>query len=314
LQVWFNETTTGWADDRSHLHTASDEMFVVLEGTVVVDVGGRRVRVEAGEFCCFPAGLAHRIVSTEPPLRTLMIRAPSVDDKVYPSPPPTTERVREVRERLFAAGSVVARADGLRRELFPVAIGLEEGLSLRDWVQKERALSTFETGLGFGISTLCICEALVANRPGASHLACDPYQFKALPGHRTTYAGVGLEILEDAGVRDLVEFYAEESQIVLPRLLAEDRRFDLAFLDGNHRFEGVFLDLVYAGRLLREGGIVFVDDTQLPGVRRAIDFCVANLGWSIEDGGTEGDVHEWLVVRTGSHEAFLRPYFEFVDF
>jgi hypothetical protein len=43
----------------------------------------------------------------------------------------------------------------------------------------------------------------------------------------------------------------------------------LAFLDGNHRFEGVFLDLVYSGRLLREGGIVFADDTQLAGVRRA---------------------------------------------
>jgi hypothetical protein len=33
-------------------------------------------------------------------------------------------------------------------------------------------------------------------------------------------------------VRDLVDFHAEESQIVLPRLLAEGRRFDLAFIDG----------------------------------------------------------------------------------
>ena len=28
------------------------------------------------------------------------------------------------------------------------------------------------------------------------------------------------------------------------------RRSDLAFLDGNHRCEGVFLDLIYSGRLL----------------------------------------------------------------
>jgi hypothetical protein len=118
---------------------------------------------------------------------------------------PTAERVREVRERLFAAGSVVARADGVRRELFPVAIGIEEGLSLREWVRKERALSTLETGLGYGISTLFICEALLANRPDGRHVAADPYQLKGLPGHRTTYVGVGLEILEDAGVRGLVE-------------------------------------------------------------------------------------------------------------
>jgi methyltransferase family protein len=61
---------------------------------------------------------------------------------------------------------------------------------------------------------------------------------------------------------------------LLPRLLAEGRRFDLAFLDGNHRFEGVFLDLIYSGRVLKAGGIVFFDDTQLPGVRRAVDFCI----------------------------------------
>ena len=225
-----------------------------------------------------------------------------------------TERVREVRERLFTAGTVVARADGVRRELFPIAIGLEEGLSLREWVRRERASSTLETGLGYGIATLFICEALLANGPGGRHVAADPYQFSGLPGQRTTYVGVGLQILEDAGVRDLVEFYAEESQIVLPRLLAEGRRFDLVFLDGNHRFEGVFLDLIYSGRLLKEGGIVFVDDTQLPGVRRAIDFCVANLGWVIEDGGEKGDAHEWLVVRTGPSDAFLRPFTQFVDF
>jgi hypothetical protein len=38
---------------------------------------------------------------------------------------------------------------------------------------------------------------------------------------------------------------------VLPRLLGDGRQLDLAFLDG-HRFEGVFLDLIYSGRLLDE--------------------------------------------------------------
>jgi predicted O-methyltransferase YrrM len=227
---------------------------------------------------------------------------------------PTGERVREVRERLFADRAVVAVADGGRRELFPVAIGISEGLALREWVREEHAQQTFETGLGFGISTLFVCEGLLSNGPDGRHLAVDPYQFSGLPGQRTTYAGVGLQVLEEAGVRELVEFHAEESQIVLPRLLAEGRRFDLAFIDGNHRFEGVFLDLIYAGRLVTQGSIVFVDDTQLPGVRRAVNFCVANLGWVIEDEGQEGDVHEWLVLRTGPSELFQRPFEQFADF
>jgi predicted O-methyltransferase YrrM len=181
-------------------------------------------------------------------------------------------------------------------------------------VREVGARRTLETGLGFAVATLFICEALLEHGSGVSHVAADPYQLAALPQHRTRFAGAGLRALEDAGVRHVVEFHAEESQIVLPRLLAEGRSFDLAFLDGNHRFEGVFLDLVYAGRLLNPGGIVFVDDMQLPAVARAVSFCVSNLGWRVEDEGGEGDEHEWVVLRTGSPKAFERPFRDFVDF
>lgn len=225
----------------------------------------------------------------------------------------TIEKLREVRERLFREGTVVARTDGRSRDMFPVAIGEGEGLALLDWVRREGALRTLETGLGFAISTLFICEGLLANGPGGRHVASDPYQYECLSIHRTTYAGVGLQVLEDAGVRDLVEFYPEESQIILPRFLAEGRRFDLAFIDGNHRFEGVILDLVYAGRLLKEGGVVFVDDAHLPGVGKAINFCLKNLGWVSEVRGDE-DGHGWMVLRTGSQEAYVRPFADFVDF
>jgi hypothetical protein len=46
--------------------------------------------------------------------------------------------------------------------------------------------------------------------------------------------------------------------------------------------------------VLEERSIVFVDDVQLPGVRRAVAFCLSNLGWTAEGGGEEG-FHEWLV-------------------
>jgi hypothetical protein len=61
-------------------------------------------------------------------------------------------------------------------------------------------------------------------------------------------------VLDEAGLTGLVEFHAEESQIVLSRFLTEGRTFDLAFIDGNHRFDGIFVDLVYIGRLLRSEG------------------------------------------------------------
>ena len=204
------------------------------------------------------------------------------------------ERLRQVRERLALD------------ELAPVAIGPEEGAALRECVRRERAERTIETGLGYAVSTLFICEGLLANGPGARHVAIDP----RLPN---SHVDAGLRTLEEAGVRGLVEFHAEASEVVLPRLLGEGRSFDLAFVDGNHRFEGVFLDLAYCGRLLRAGGVVFTDDAQLPAVRRAVGFCVANLEWTVEDEGSEGE-HAWLVLRTGPHEAYRRPFDAFVEF
>lgn len=223
------------------------------------------------------------------------------------------EQLQAVQKRLVSSGTVVA-PDGERREIFPVAIGPVEGAALRDRVIQEEALRTFETGLGFALSTLFICEGLLANGPGGGHVAIDPFQHRPAPAAETTYAGVGLRTLEEAGVRSLVEFYEQESQIVLPRLLEEGRTFDLAFIDGSHRFEAVFLDLIYAGRLVLERGIVFVDDTQLAPVRRAVEFCIDNLGWEVDGAGSDGDDHAWMALRTGPTARLGRPFSEFADF
>jgi mannose-6-phosphate isomerase-like protein (cupin superfamily) len=84
LQIWYNNTTTPRKDDGLHKHLESDECFIVLKGALIVELeNNQRARVSAGEFCCFPLGLYHAVVDVETPAATLMIRAPSVNDKVY---------------------------------------------------------------------------------------------------------------------------------------------------------------------------------------------------------------------------------------
>lgn len=83
LQIWFNNTTEHWVDDRLHVHAESDECFIVLRGAITVDVEGKRFTIGAGEFCCFPRGIFHAVIGVEPPVESLMIRAPSVLDKMY---------------------------------------------------------------------------------------------------------------------------------------------------------------------------------------------------------------------------------------
>ncbi len=170
----------------------------------------------------------------------------------------TLGRVRQVIGHLVGDGRAVARSDGSVHTLFPVAIGPAEGAAIRSWVIRERASRTIEVGLGYGISALFVCEGLLTiGEPAARHVVIDPYQ-------DTRFAGCGLQFLDDAGVGGLVEHHAEESQITLPRLVSEGRRFDLAIVDGNHRFDAVFVDLFYLGKLLRPGGVTFVDDYHLP--------------------------------------------------
>jgi predicted O-methyltransferase YrrM len=217
------------------------------------------------------------------------------------------QRVRRVIERLVRDGTAIARSNHTTHRIFPVAASVAEGEALREWVTREGARQTIEVGLGYGISALFICAGLLESAdPTVRHVAVDPNQ-------ETRFADCGRQFLEDAGVAKLVEFYAEESQTALPRLLSEGRQFDLAFVDGNHRFDGVFVDLVYLGRLVRAGGVIFVDDYQLPAVGRAASFFLRNLGWVLEEVSAADELHQWAVLRT-SDVADTRPFDYYVDF
>ena len=215
-------------------------------------------------------------------------------------------QIERILADLLGSGEIQAD-DGTVHRLFPVAISAEEGQALRDWVVREQATSTIEVGLGYGVSALFICQGLVMNDDDAArHTVIDPFQ-------ATGFANSGLQALARAGVADMVEHHPEESQTALPRLVTESRRFDLAFVDGNHRYDAVFLDLIYLGRLVRGGGVIFIDDYQLPAVARAVSFCVTNLDWTIEELSPTDGNHQWAVLRTTA-EPKERPFDFFVHF
>jgi predicted O-methyltransferase YrrM len=202
--------------------------------------------------------------------------------------------VQAVIGRLIASRAVVDRL-GQEHALFPVAITPAEGEALRGWIERERATNTIEIGLAYAFATLHIVDGLLANVSGARtvrHAAVDPFQ-------TSSFAGLGRQHLAEAGVADLVDVHEEESQLILPRMVAEGRSFDFAFVDGNHRFDRVFLDLVYLGRLLRPGAVVFVDDFQMRAIARSIEFLTSNRSWKVEEQGPFGDLeHQWVVLRT----------------
>lgn len=84
LQIWYNNSAEPWRDPDLHWHEESDECFIVLRGSLIVEVeAGARHVIGPGEFCCFPRRMLHGVVEVHPPIETFMIRAPSVADKRY---------------------------------------------------------------------------------------------------------------------------------------------------------------------------------------------------------------------------------------
>lgn len=180
--------------------------------------------------------------------------------------------LEEFVEEAYRRGSVRDTA-GNRIELSPHSVEPEPGAAVRDLALAEEAERTIEVGLALGMSALFLCQAVL--RRNGRHVAIDPFQ-------RESWNGAGLRTLREAGVGDLVEVIEEESQLALPRLVADGREFDFAFIDGDHRFEGVFLDLYFMTRLVRPGGLIVVDDTWMPAVRTAVAYVEKNLAATLE--------------------------------
>ena len=83
LLLLCNNSDIPWVDPAPHVHRESDEAYMVLRGTIALNIGQDRVIVSAGEICFVPAGVAHAVVNVEVPYRGFVIRAPALSDKVY---------------------------------------------------------------------------------------------------------------------------------------------------------------------------------------------------------------------------------------
>jgi hypothetical protein len=84
--------------------------------------------------------------------------------------------------------------------------------------------------------------------------------------------------LEEAGLGTIVTLYEEPSELCLPRLVTEGLRVDFAFVDGHHLFDYVVTECLFLGKLLPRGGLLVVDDANLPAIGRACDFFSTNRG------------------------------------
>ena len=187
---------------------------------------------------------------------------------------PSADTIRQRIERLYAEQAVLDEA-GVSHPILPIGVTPERGAFIAGLCRAERPAATLEVGMAWGLSTLHILSALAEVRgsaAGAPHVVMDPFQ-------ASRFRNAARCLVREVGAEAMVEFYPEPSEIVLPRMVAAGRQFDLAFIDGDHHFDPGFVDFFFVHRLLKPGGLVIFDDVLFDGIYLTSRWAETNLGY-----------------------------------
>ena len=198
--------------------------------------------------------------------------------------------MNEIIDQIFRTGYVEdARGNSYKSAS---SVTFETGTLLYDLVRSLKPDKTLETGMAQGMSTLFICQAHRDNGAGC-HTAIDPLQEKL-------FKSIGLANIERANLKDILRFYQAPSDEVLPQLFAQHEQFDLAFIDGNHRFDYALVDFFYIDKLLKLGGHVAFDDIWIPSVRKVASFVLKNTAYKLVRPSSTRRTPTWSrVLKTG---------------
>jgi predicted O-methyltransferase YrrM len=189
------------------------------------------------------------------------------------SQPATGDAVRRFIAQLYSSRELPGE-DGVMCKLDALSVTPGRGEFIADVCREYRPARTLEVGMAWGMSTLYMLAAHLDNgsaRPHC-HTVIDPFQTEI-------FHAAALRAVRDAGLAETIDFFEQPSQTVLARLAAEKQQFDLAFIDGDHRFEAAFVDWYFIDRLLKPGGVVIFDDLSIDGVYLACTFAEKNHGY-----------------------------------
>ena len=134
------------------------------------------------------------------------------------------------------------------------AIKPREADFIFQFVREKNLSHTLETGFAFARSAAHIIAAT-----GSTHTVIDPFQYN--------YKNMGISNIEKLGLSEKLIFEPDFSHNVLPRLVKENKTFDFIFIDGDHKFDGIFIDFYYSNLLLEIGGFVMFHDTWMRSTR-----------------------------------------------
>jgi len=80
IQLGYNVVREAWRD-QNHLHTDSEEWYIVLKGKLDVEINREIVSVGPKEILGVKRNVQHRVVGGKGLIEEFSLRVPSVEDK-----------------------------------------------------------------------------------------------------------------------------------------------------------------------------------------------------------------------------------------
>ncbi len=176
---------------------------------------------------------------------------------------PLVAEIHRTRLSLLPDGTVAAAHS---------VILADECAAIYESIAASKAVRGIETGMAFGVSSLCMADALRRNSEAYELVSIDPCQ-------TADWKSAGMHLLARAGLTaTLIE---EPSQLALPRLAAEGQRFDFGFIDGWHTFDHTLIDFFFIDLMLADGGFIVFDDVGYPAINAVVRFVLANRDYEL---------------------------------
>ncbi|MBF0282151.1 MAG: class I SAM-dependent methyltransferase [Zetaproteobacteria bacterium] len=140
------------------------------------------------------------------------------------------------------------------------------GRFLYHLVKQFKPQKVLEIGMANGVSSAYIASAMATYQPeSGNHTIIDPFQ-------STDWQGAGKHLLQRLHLDRYTQLIEHYSIHAVTQLEDAGKRFDFAFIDGNHCLDYTLADVIVADRVLNIGGLIALDDSMAYGVNIAIPY------------------------------------------
>lgn len=183
--------------------------------------------------------------------------------------PAASARAAELLAQMYSATALQGADRAI--EVAQTNISVAEGALLHQLARAVGARRSLEIGFALGFSTIWLLDALPA---GGTHVAVDPFE-------RTQWDSVGLQQVGQLGASAAFEWREVMGIHALSDAIRAGERYELVFIDGNHRFDDVIVDFYLADQVLRPGGAMVLHDMWMPSIRTVASFIASNRAYSV---------------------------------